>query len=69
MPGRFPLILVLATVFILVIIVLSFDPSQSERLSEMRRAVAFQGEVREAAIFLVFIAIAAFTVYLLVTRR
>ncbi len=69
MRGKVPIFLILATIFVILLAVLSQDPSQSERFAEMRRAVAFQGEAREAAMLLIFVGIAAFAAYLMVTRR
>jgi len=69
MNGRFPIFLILAVVIVIVMAVLSQDPGQSERLAEMRRFAAFQGETRDIVIGVVCGAVAIFSAYLLVTRR
>lgn len=69
MRGRFPVFILLSVVMVITFVVLSQDPTQSERLAEMRRAIAFDGEAREIAMGAVFAALAAFAAYLLFTRR
>ena len=69
MKGRFPIFIILAAISVVVLMVLSLDPRQSERLADMRRAVTLQGEARETAMFVMFVAIAGFAAYLALTRR
>lgn len=69
MKGRFPIFIILAAISVVVLMLLSLDPGQSERLADMRRAVTLQGDARETAMFLVFVAIAGFAAYLAFTRR
>lgn len=69
MKGRFPIFIILAAISVVVLMLLSLDPGQSERLADMRRAVTLQGEARETAMFVIFVAIAGFAAYLTFTRR
>lgn len=66
---RFPLILILATLSIVLTLIVSRDPERAQRLSEMYRNVAFTGETREMVIMLLALGIGAFIVYLTMTRR
>lgn len=69
MRGRFPIFVVLAAIVMIVGIFVYQDPEQAQRLIDMRRNVAFQGETRDIAMGAVTLLIGGFVVYLLVTRR
>jgi hypothetical protein len=66
---RFPWILILATLSIVLAIIVSRDSERAEKLSQMYRSVTLTGETRETVIMLLALGIGAFIAYLAVTRR
>ena len=69
MKGRLPIFIILAAIFVVLLAILTQDPGQSERLAEMRRSIAFQGEAREFAMLAILVAVGGFAAYLFLTRR
>ncbi|MBM6594642.1 hypothetical protein [Microvirga pudoricolor] len=63
------LIIGLLVLIAVVGIYMSSDPGQSERLSQMYRDAAFQGEAREYVLFALAVGIGGFILYLTMTRR
>ena len=62
-------ILALVTLSAVIGLIVTRDPEQAGRLSQMYRDAAFPGEARQMVIMGLAVAIGAFIVYLSMTRR
>jgi nitrate/nitrite transporter NarK len=63
------ILLVLLTISAIVGFFVLQDPQRADRIAQMQREVAFQGQAREIAMLVFFVVVGGFVAYLLFTRR